>query len=305
LVGAVTVAIAMPSIGLGPVGKVAKAARVTVEPSTKPDRPVGSKPLPRHGLPASVAVNQVPGAEWVKTSHGPAPRAHPSQFSMEGKVFHVTKVVDGDTAHLGELPNHAKVRFLGVDTPETKHVVKGIQFWGPEASQFTKKLLTDVDVVVHVDPKNQYGVFGRSLVYLELMDGRDFNAMLIRGGYARVTREYKFSRMKEYVALESKAKAAGLGMWNKQGRLAFDARKRAAAQAASDRLEELRRQEEARRRAQIEGAVKGGGRYISSTTSKSVHEPWCPRRPKKRVRHIKTLEEALKQGLKKHRCFRK
>jgi len=293
------------------------ADRVLTARSAPVAQPAGAKQpsgdsipqAPKHGQvtskPHTLPLRPATGVEWVKTSRGQLPRARASQFSKSLKVFHVSKVVDGDTMHLAELPNHAKVRLLGVDTPETKHVVKGIQFWGPEASAFTKKILSDVDVVVHVDPKNQYGVFGRSLVFLELLDGRDFNALLVSGGFARVTKEYKFSRMSAYLKLEEKARAAGLGMWNKAGRAAFDVAKRAAEEAERERLAAAQRKELARRETLVAEAVKAGGRYISSSTSKSVHEPWCKRRPRKRVRHIKSLEEALGQGLKKHHCFRK
>ena len=48
----------------------------------------------------------------------------------------VIRVVDGDTLILdgGE-----KVRLIGVDTPETVHPSKPVEYFGKEASTFTKK----------------------------------------------------------------------------------------------------------------------------------------------------------------------
>lgn len=241
--------------------------------------------------------------EFVRTATGSYPIAVASELNMEGKIFTVKEVVDGDTMHLQELPNHAKVRLLGVDTPETKHATKGLQFWGKEASAFTKKTLNGQQVVAHIDMEHLYGVFGRPLVYLELVDGRDFNGMLIRQGYARVTREYPFDRMEAYKKLEEKAKAEKLGMWNAEKRAEWDAARAAEREAEKRRKEAARQAELARREQRVKEAEAKGGRYIHAPRSKVLHEPWCPRRPSKAVDHTDDLEGALKSGYRKHTCF--
>ena len=56
----------------------------------------------------------------------------------------IERVVDGDTAIVSFLFDDGKkyqkerVRFLGVDTPETVHPNKPVQYYGKEASDFTK-----------------------------------------------------------------------------------------------------------------------------------------------------------------------
>ena len=49
----------------------------------------------------------------------------------------VARVVDGDTIILdtGE-----KVRLIGVDTPETKHPRKPVEYFGKEASSYTRRM---------------------------------------------------------------------------------------------------------------------------------------------------------------------
>lgn len=47
----------------------------------------------------------------------------------------VTSVVDGDTI---DISTGERVRYIGVDTPETKHPIKGVQCFGKEASKKTK-----------------------------------------------------------------------------------------------------------------------------------------------------------------------
>lgn len=241
----------------------------------------------------------------VETARGPAQRARPEDFLMEGKVFTVDEVVDGDTMHIAELPNRAKVRLLGVDTPETKHVRKGVEFWGPEASTFTKKMLNNKQVVLRIDLDNQYGVFGRPLVYIELLDGRDFNALLIKEGYARCTREYPFNRQKEYEAYEDEAKRIGKGMWDSAGRAEFDAAKRAKAEAARKASAAAEKAEARERQQAINAAIAEGGRYIKGRRSKTIHEPWCSRKPGKDVEHHKGIEALISEGCKRHSCFEK
>ena len=75
---------------------------------------------------------------------------------------------------------------IGVDTPETVHPTKGVQCFGPEASDFTKHSLepgTKVRLVRDVEARDKYG---RLLAYVFLADTNVFyNLELVRLGYAR------------------------------------------------------------------------------------------------------------------------
>ncbi len=50
----------------------------------------------------------------------------------------VRRIVDGDTLIL---ENKERVRLIGVDTPETKHPRKPVEYFGKEATAFTKKMV--------------------------------------------------------------------------------------------------------------------------------------------------------------------
>ena len=52
----------------------------------------------------------------------------------EKNIFIVQRVVDGDTL---KLSNGERIRLIGVDTPETKHPNKPVEYFGKEASTFT------------------------------------------------------------------------------------------------------------------------------------------------------------------------
>lgn len=90
----------------------------------------------------------------------------------------VERVVDGDTVVLSGI---GKARLIGIDTPE---VYGGVECYGPAASAYTKRMLpsgTRVRYRAGVEPRDRYG---RALVYLWLSDGRFFNGLLAREGYA-------------------------------------------------------------------------------------------------------------------------
>ena len=52
----------------------------------------------------------------------------------------VTRVVDGDTLVVEIAGQTERVRLIGVDTPETVHPQKPVEYFGKEASAFTKRL---------------------------------------------------------------------------------------------------------------------------------------------------------------------
>jgi micrococcal nuclease len=130
-----------------------------------------------------------------------------------GEWVLVTEVVDGDTIYVGRGWRSTKVRLIGVDTPETVHPEKPVEFFGPESSEFTKKQLDGEKVRLESEPSNQYDDYGRLLAYVLLLDGTYFNAELIKQGYARVIAPSPFHRYEEFRSYEREARLKGLGLW--------------------------------------------------------------------------------------------
>ena len=58
--------------------------------------------------------------------------------------------------------------------------------------------------------------YGRLLRYVYL-DGDNFNARLIREGYAHAYRRFPFSKLQEFIQLEDQAKRREIGLWNGNG----------------------------------------------------------------------------------------
>lgn len=144
----------------------------------------------------------------------------------------IERVVDGDTAIVsfifddGSKYLKERVRFLGVDTPETVHPNKPVQFYGKEASDFTKSQLTDKTVWLQTDvgARDRYN---RMLAYVWLKEPSKkdlddeaairkymYNAKLLLDGYAQVMTIQPNSRYSNlFVHLQREAREANKGLW--------------------------------------------------------------------------------------------
>ena len=125
----------------------------------------------------------------------------------------VVRVIDGDTITVQIAGAIRTIRLIGVDTPETKHPTKAVQPLGPEASAFTQAALDRKTVRLVTDPAgDQVDRYDRLLRYVYL-DGKNFNATLIREGYAVAIRSFPYSRKAEFLRLEALARQERRGIW--------------------------------------------------------------------------------------------
>ena len=136
----------------------------------------------------------------------------------------IVRAVDGDTAVVRVDGQERRVRLLGVDTPETVHPNKPVQFYGKEASNFTKESLNGKRVWLEYDanPQDRYN---RHLAYVWLANPKTinestirenmFNARLLLGGYAKVMIIKPNKRYEaEFKKFEAEARQAKLGVWS-------------------------------------------------------------------------------------------
>jgi micrococcal nuclease len=138
------------------------------------------------------------------------PTAGPPETLVEG-VYHVQRVVDGDTLLLSD---HSRIRLIGANTPETVKPNAPVEPWGLEAKQFTQAFVADGAVRLQFD-RERKDKYDRFLAYVWVGD-RMLNEELIRAGLARAQTTFRFSAaMKNrFRRAEDEAKTAGRGIWS-------------------------------------------------------------------------------------------
>ena len=210
------------------------------------------------------------------------------------ELTNVIRVVDGDTIVVNHQGQNEKVRLIGVDTPETVDPRRPVQYYGKEASAFTKKMLTGKQVRLEFD-QNKRDKYDRLLAYVHLPLAQikdapdcmvksgpaefDFDASLISCGYAHAYTRFPFARMDKYRELERQARFSNRGLWT-----------------GGDSYEKLFD------KAEEKGiSAKQEGYYVASRNSDKFHRPDCKWGMKISQRNLikfKTREEAIKTGLK-------
>ena len=137
----------------------------------------------------------------------------PAQALEEGEVV---RVIDGDTVVVETDGKKEKVRLIGVNTPETNHPKIGVEYYGKEASKYTKDRLHGKDVRLELDQEKR-DRYGRLLAYL-WMEDELFNATLVQEGYARImTVQPNVKYEKTFLRLEREARKQDVGLWQKEG----------------------------------------------------------------------------------------
>lgn len=144
---------------------------------------------------------------------GPSSRERPDSSDLSRNA-HVARVTDGDTL---VLEDGERVRLIGVDTPETVHPSKGVQYFGKEATAFTRGLVLGKRVRIDYDPANAHlghkDKYRRTLAYVFLPDGSLLNAEIIRQGYGFAYTRFPFQRLEEFRRYEREAWEARRGLW--------------------------------------------------------------------------------------------
>jgi len=134
----------------------------------------------------------------------------PSAVEPAQKLPVVTRVIDGDTI---VVEGTGTVRLIGVDTPETVDPRRPVQYFGKEASDFTKQLATGKPVRLDFD-QDRTDRYGRTLAYVYLQpENLLVNAEIIRQGYGFAYTQFPFRMMEQFRALEREAREAGRGLW--------------------------------------------------------------------------------------------
>ncbi len=147
----------------------------------------------------------------------PAPQELPRHYVPKSTLsVQIVRVIDGDTIWICCIAGkREKVRYIGINTPETKHSTRGVEHYGKEAAQANRKLVDGKTVRLEFDVQ-QLDRYGRTLAYVYLQDGTFVNAWLVEHGYALVMTVPPNVKYQElFLRLQREAREARRGLWTK------------------------------------------------------------------------------------------
>lgn len=160
-----------------------------------------------------VLDEDVPGEE-AETPAIPAETAGENEAAA-AKYYPVVKVVDGDTIDVNLDGKTERIRFIGLNTPETVDPRKPVECFGREASGKAGEIMAGQEVRLEADPsQGDRDKYGRLLRYVYLKDGTDVVLKLISDGYGyEYTYDLPYKNQDQYNKAEAEAREGGRGLW--------------------------------------------------------------------------------------------
>lgn len=128
----------------------------------------------------------------------------------------LVKCVDGDTAWFKVNGKKEKVRFLGINTPESVHPNGIIEEYGKEASDYTCNMLSGAnDIYIEYDVNSEtHDKYDRLLAYV-FVDNNNLGELLLSKGYAEVKYIYgDYKYINDYCLTQKGAIDNKLGIWS-------------------------------------------------------------------------------------------
>ncbi|MEC1430226.1 endonuclease YncB [Bacillus subtilis] len=136
------------------------------------------------------------------------------------KLVNVTldRAIDGDTIKVIYNGKKDTVRYLLVDTPETKKPNSCVQPYGEDASKRNKELVNSGKLQLEFDKGDRRDKYGRLLAYV-YVDGKSVQETLLKEGLARVAYVYEPNTkyIDQFRLDEQEAKSDQLSIWSKSG----------------------------------------------------------------------------------------
>ncbi|MDO8615560.1 MAG: thermonuclease family protein [Dehalococcoidia bacterium] len=170
----------------------------------------------------SACDSDLPGSSTATPS---SPSPSPATTVMASPSFPpgltpatVIRVVDGDTIVVSIEGREQKLRYTGVNTPETVDPRRPVECFGKEASARNHELVEGRTVGLEKDV-SEADDFGRLLRYVWLPgpaseQAKMVNAQLVAEGYAQAATyppDVKYAEL--FGQLQGEARAAGRGLW--------------------------------------------------------------------------------------------
>ena len=133
------------------------------------------------GMGAAALVLALLGGAYPEELERPLPTVEPAAV-VEGRI---DRVIDGDTFHLASMGRRFRVRLKGIDAPELRtEAGRAARDWA--TLRFSGEQVTWRPLGIDV--------YGRLVADVRLGDGTLINTEVVRGGHARVVRDFPSGR---------------------------------------------------------------------------------------------------------------
>jgi len=168
-------------------------------------------------LIAACSGNAAPPSDSSQSLSSPpttaAPSASPTPYVRPGLTpARVTRVVDGDTIRVEIDGQEYRLRYIGIDTPETVDPRRPVQCFGHEASERNRQLVEGKTVGLEKDV-SETDDFDRLLRYVWVED-RMVNSALVEEGFALASTYPPDVRYADlFASLQVLAREEGRGLW--------------------------------------------------------------------------------------------
>ncbi|OGG42492.1 hypothetical protein A3A21_02790 [Candidatus Jorgensenbacteria bacterium RIFCSPLOWO2_01_FULL_45_25b] len=138
----------------------------------------------------------------------------------ERETTKAIRVIDGDTI---EIEGGEKVRYIGIDAPESVDPRRKVECFGKEAAEKNKELVEGKEVALEKDisERDKYGRLLR-YVYVKNADGAELfvNAELVKEGYANTsTYPPDVTQSALFREKEKEARVKKIGLWGSCGKI--------------------------------------------------------------------------------------
>ena len=167
---------------------------------------VQTKSPPAQNQPATGASEQVESTKTQNDQLNSSSSTQPSNLQSAK----VTRIIDGDTI---EIEGGQRVRYIGVNTPETVDPRTTVQCFGKEASIKNRELVEGKVIALEKDI-SETDKYGRLLRYV-FVDQLFVNDYLVREGYAYSSSyppDIKYQQ--QFSESQMEAQQSGRGLWS-------------------------------------------------------------------------------------------
>ena len=192
---------------------------VGCQAGTSPVMPASS-PVERSGAPVATGEGPTSSARAQKSPAKPAGSSALGVAPVGAtERARVVRVVDGDTIVIDRGNGNERLRYIGVDTPESVKPGSPVEAMAMEATAANERLVDGKEVLLETDI-TEYDRFDRLLRYVWVADPAQpdgwllVNLALLEQGYAQVVTYPPDVRYVEaYLGAQEAAREQGLGLW--------------------------------------------------------------------------------------------